>query len=191
MKKVSKIFVGVAMASTLAATTGCFGNFALTRKVYEWNDSIAGDDLAGKFVKSLVMWGLYVIPVYEIAGFADIIIFNLIEFWTGSNPLAMNESEKESQIVERDGIQYEITATKNKFEVTQLSGVATGAVQSLEFNSADLTWVSTRDGVSATLIQYQVENNDIVSATYFGANGQQEVVSAAQLNEMFTSVAMR
>lgn len=191
MKKVSKFCIGIAMVSTLAATTGCFGNFALTRKVYKWNDSIAGDDLAGKFVKSLVMWGLCVIPVYQFSGFADIIIFNLIEFWTGSNPLAMNEGDQEVQIVERNGVQYQITATKNTFTVVPVTGENAGKIQTLAFNPEDLTWVSTNGGVSATLIQYQVENNEIVSATYFGANGQSEVVSANQLNAAFASIALK
>jgi hypothetical protein len=30
---------------------------------------------------------LYVIPVYPFAGFADLIIFNSIEFWQGTNPV--------------------------------------------------------------------------------------------------------
>ncbi len=190
MKKVSKIFVGVAMASTLVATTGCFGNFALTRKVYKWNDSISGDDLQGKFVKTLVMYALYIIPVYEISGAADLIIFNLIEFWTGSNPLAMAEGQKETQIVERGGIQYQITATKNTFEVTPLNGETAGKVQSFEFTPADLTWARTSEGVSTTLIQYQMDNGAITSATYFAPNGQSEVVSVEQLNASFAGYAM-
>lgn len=191
MKRTAKIFMGIAMASTLIATTGCFGNFALTRKVYAWNDSLAGDDIQGKLVKSLIMWGLNIIPVYPISAFADMIIFNLIEFWTGSNPLAMVEGQEETQIVERQGIQYKITATKNSFEVTQMSGAESGKVQSFEFNTADLTWVSTKEGISSTLIQYQIENNEIVSATYFAPNGQSNLVTAAELNKTFVGYAAR
>lgn len=74
-----------ALAVTAVGTTGCFGKFALTRKVYGWNDS-----LGNKFVKSIVFWGLQIIPVYGIAGFADMFILNVLEFWTGSNPVADN-----------------------------------------------------------------------------------------------------
>ena len=65
------------------STTGCFGKFALTKKIYEWNDS-----LGNKFVKTLVLWGLIIIPVYEVCVAADYFVLNLIEFWTGSNLIA-------------------------------------------------------------------------------------------------------
>jgi len=105
------------LAVFAATTTGCFGEFALTRKVYTWNDDVSDNN----FVKTLVFWGLNVIPVYGIASFADLVIFNLIEFWTGSNPIAMADGETESQIVEYDGKLYELKATKNHFSVTEIT----------------------------------------------------------------------
>lgn len=82
-----------ALALTAVATTGCFGKFALTRKVYGWNDG-----LGNKFVKTLVFWGLIIIPVYELAGAADYFIFNLLEFWTGSNPVADNRDLRSREL---------------------------------------------------------------------------------------------
>ena len=37
-----------------------------------------------------MFWGLLIIPVYELAGLGDFVIFNLIEFWTGKNPIAQS-----------------------------------------------------------------------------------------------------
>jgi len=75
------------VAATLAAaalpSTGCFGKFGLTRKVAGWNDHVT----ESKVGKSVVMWGLLVIPVYELAALGDIFIFNPIEFFSGSNPV--------------------------------------------------------------------------------------------------------
>ena len=41
----------------------------------------------GLFLGPIVFVLLYVLPVYEFAGFLDLIAFNSIEFWTGTNPI--------------------------------------------------------------------------------------------------------
>jgi hypothetical protein len=124
-----------ALGSLVITQTGCFGTFALTRKVYEFHDGITDN----KFVKSLLFW----IPgglVYWIAGAADAIIFNLIEFWSGSNPLSMNEGEHEMQLTTINGVRYKIEATKDTFTTTQLSGEQVGEVRSMKFDRCDDTW---------------------------------------------------
>ena len=190
MKKIAKLFLALGMFSTVMLTTGCFGTFSLTKKIYEFNDSIAGNDQTGKFVKSLVMIAMSIIPVYQIGVFADVIIFNLIEFWTGSNPLAMADGQKETQVVMHNGIKYEITATRNNFKVKQLTGKNEGMVQSVSFDEKELAWYNTSNGASQKLIQYTVENGEIVSAVYFGQNGQSVVFNLQQLDQMFISVAL-
>jgi hypothetical protein len=37
-----------------------------------------------------VHFALWVVPAYELILLGDILIFNTVEFWTGSNPLATN-----------------------------------------------------------------------------------------------------
>jgi hypothetical protein len=83
------MFIVIAIVSILS--TSCFGGFQTTRKVYQWNEGVSGN----KFVNNLVFYGLNIIPVYPVAGTLDLFIFNLIEFWTGSNPMALNEGEFE------------------------------------------------------------------------------------------------
>jgi hypothetical protein len=61
---------------------GCFGRFELTRKVYDINRSV-GD----KYLRSAVTWLFVIIPVYGVAALLDFVIFNLVEFWTGENPV--------------------------------------------------------------------------------------------------------
>lgn len=68
----------------IATTSGCFGSFQLTRKVYNFNKTVSQD----KWVQELVFLGLYIVPVYGLAGFADLIFANTVEFWTGTNPVA-------------------------------------------------------------------------------------------------------
>ena len=71
----------VLVAAVGALSVGCFGKFQLTRKLYDINQSI--DE---KYVRSAATW-LFVIP-YAVTGLLDFVIFNVIEFWTGENPVA-------------------------------------------------------------------------------------------------------
>lgn len=135
MKIIRRTALLFAMSSLVITQTGCFGEFALTRKVYEFHDGISDN----KFIKSLLFW----IPgglVYWIAGAADAIIFNLIEFWSGSNPLSMNEGDYEMQLTTINGVRYKIEATKDTFTTTQLSGEQVGEVRSMKFDRCDHTW---------------------------------------------------
>ncbi|MBK7496350.1 MAG: DUF3332 family protein [Candidatus Omnitrophica bacterium] len=61
---------------------GCYGEFVLTKQLYEFN----GDISTNGFVQSLVMWVLSCFFIYSIAVVVDAAILNLIEFWTGDNP---------------------------------------------------------------------------------------------------------
>jgi hypothetical protein len=82
----------VVSALTAAATTGCFGKFAATKKLHDWNASFGS-----KFVSTLIFWLFLILPVYELFVLGDALIFNLIEFWTGSNPLGS------ATVTHRDG----------------------------------------------------------------------------------------
>jgi 3D (Asp-Asp-Asp) domain-containing protein len=71
----------VLVAAVGALSAGCFGKFQLTRKLYDINQSI--DE---KYVRSAATW-IFVIP-YAVTGLLDFVVFNVIEFWTGENPVA-------------------------------------------------------------------------------------------------------
>jgi len=73
----------VLVAAMGALTAGCFGKFQLTRKVYDMNKAI--DE---KYVRSAATWVFVIVPVYGFAALLDLIVFNVIEFWTGENPVA-------------------------------------------------------------------------------------------------------
>lgn len=94
-------FLMIAAALALASfTTGCFGKFALTRKLWQWNDS-----LGNGFLKTVVMWAFFIIPVYEVFGLADLWVLNVIEFWGGSNPVGQMQQLPDGSIqMEKDGI---------------------------------------------------------------------------------------
>ena len=67
------------------AMGGCYGGFPLTNKIYRFN----GDISRHKLIQTVMFWVFLIVPVYEIGMLGDAIIFNLVEFWTGEQILAL------------------------------------------------------------------------------------------------------
>lgn len=57
---------------------GCLGAFPLTKAIYNFNTG-----LETQTGQTLVFWAFLILPVYSLALLGDIVIFNVIEFWTG------------------------------------------------------------------------------------------------------------
>ncbi|MBL7964454.1 MAG: DUF3332 family protein [Flavobacteriales bacterium] len=164
MKIVRKSILFLALGMLMVGQSGCFGEFALTRKVYNWHDGVSNS----KFVKSLLLW----IPmgfVYGVTAMLDSVIFNLIEFWGGSNPISMNEGDHESQLVCHNGVDYRIDATKDTFTFTQLSGEEVGEVRIMKFDRATRTWKYSDSQVCEhpvmTFLDDQAENVRVYTDT--------------------------
>ena len=101
MKK-SLIALSLAAAFSL---TACYGSYSLSQKLYKWNGT-----LGNKWLNSCVHFILWVIPVYEICiGLVDGLVLNTVEFWTGSNPLASNDT-----YFEKDAQGDQVSAIKNE-----------------------------------------------------------------------------
>lgn len=90
---------------TVSTLTGCYGKFALTRKVYEMNGQVSD-----KFLRSGLTWVFIFVPVYGVAALVDFVAFNTIEFWSGRNPVAAGE--KDFQYV-KGGDAYQVHASKS------------------------------------------------------------------------------
>ncbi|MGQ1909335.1 DUF3332 domain-containing protein [Marinifilum sp. RC60d5] len=168
MKKVNVFLLACLFFVLSIGQTGCYGPFRLTKNLHEWNSTV-GD----KFINALVFFAFIVIPVYEVAVFVDGVVLNTIEFWTGDNPIAMKEGDKDVQIVKKDGKKYRITATKNKFHIEQLQGPDKGRYADLIFDPASESW-SLKDGdkdlqklvciqEEANLIKIYKPNGDAIS----------------------------
>jgi len=103
-------------------TTGCTGSFNLTRKVYNFHRS--QDD---KWADELMFLLVVLVPVYGIATWADAIVFNSIEFWSGENPVtvkSIKEGDKEA-LMAFDPTTQKITvqSTTDEYPVIQLEKV--------------------------------------------------------------------
>jgi len=142
----------------------------MTNTVYDWNTSM------DKWISELVFLVLVVIPVYGITLFIDAVILNSIEFWTGSNPMSMNEGDMEQQVVVgKDGNSYEITATQNRFDVLQLSGDNAGTTQAMIYNPENKSWSHEKDCEVNKVFQYS-SNGQFVSI--FAQDGRVATIPA-------------
>ena len=169
MKKLSTSILACLMFSIIILQSGCFGQFQLVKAVYNWNDDISQD----KFVKTLFFWVLNIIPVYGIAGFIDAVILNVIEFWSGSNPMSMKDGETEMQLVKYRGNDYQITASKNKMTVEQLTGVKKGALVDLVYTPDNQTWTIESNDQKIKVAKYLRNHyNQEVWVVFYQPNGE-------------------
>jgi len=158
----------------LITQSSCFGSFELIKKVYDFNDGASDNN----FVKTLLFYVLNIIPIYGIAGFLDVVIFNLIEFWSGSNPLAMAEGEMEQETITIKGNDYLVTATKNQFKFEKLDGELAEEIGILKFAEKDQKWVYEKDGEEVALAKV----NEDLSVTYYTEQGDLNVSKESLLN---------
>lgn len=130
----------------------CLGSFNAVSGLKAWNDDISND----KFVNNLVFWGLNIIPVYGLFVLGDALIFNVIEFWSGSNPIAMKDGDMETQIVKRDGNTYKMTATKNRMTLSVIKGQKKGNKIELVYLPEDSSWNAVKpDGEVIKLATFE------------------------------------
>lgn len=92
--------LSLAALTAATVTTGCFGSFAATNKLWSFNDGIS----ESKWLKWLLFLGLIILPVYSLFILGDALIFNTIEFFTDKNPLRAKRDLGNGQqlVFERD-----------------------------------------------------------------------------------------
>lgn len=136
MKKV----ISCLMLSCVILFSSCLGSFRAFNNLKDWNQGLTDS----KFLDNLIFWGLNIVPVYGLFFIGDALIFNVIEFWSGSNPIAMKDGESETQMVERDGNTYKMVATKNRIQVTVVEGPKKGKKIDLVYKPDEKSWNAIR-----------------------------------------------
>ena len=87
-----------------ASLCACYGPFTLTKDLHRWNGNL-GKSVAtnapaknraqqAKWTNEAVFVAFVIIPVYEVATFADALVLNSIHFWTGQDTLAGSAAKK-------------------------------------------------------------------------------------------------
>ncbi|HEY9122804.1 MAG TPA: DUF3332 family protein, partial [Bacteroidales bacterium] len=118
----------------------------------DWNGSL-GD----KFVKEAVFLVLNIIPVYGVCTFVDAIVLNLVEFWTGSNPMAIKQGH--NQINEN----LAVDVNGNNAVIKDANGKE---LATMSFNEADNTWYANINGHVVKVMT--VNTNDVSIYTTSG-----------------------
>ena len=110
-----KKFITVALVTTLCGSmflSSCIGSFQLTNNLLEWNRSIDR-----KWINELVFVAFWILPVYEVAAMADILVINSIEFWSGSNPIEKGTYSMTGS----DGTPYSVKCDKKGYTIVNLN----------------------------------------------------------------------
>jgi hypothetical protein len=97
----------------------CFGYFPMTKAVYHGNrnvySSVEGNNTQRKLAQSVVMWVF--IPIYAGAAVGDMVVFNLIEFWTGARTDVSYNHEANGTVValtsSQEGREAVLTVSRN------------------------------------------------------------------------------
>ncbi len=153
MKKFAKPIIWSVMAIFLMFSLfGCYGNMTLTKKIWKWNGSLGNEP-----IQTIVMWAMAIAPVYEIAVFADVVFLNTVEYWTGTNPLAMSEGTTDVRIVKHDNKTFEITTVKNTITIKEISGPNAGKSLEIKYDDVTSTW-NMSDGTQEIKLAQMTDN---------------------------------
>jgi Domain of unknown function (DUF3332) len=90
-KRMTTLAVLLALAITVQ---GCYGSFALTRRLWRWNGQFNPGAKEAVFLVTGV-----ILPVYSIAALVDAVVLNSIEFWTGKSALAKVVTDGDKKLV--------------------------------------------------------------------------------------------
>lgn len=128
MRKNKMTLVCAVLAGSMLFTS-CIGSFKLWNNLKDWNQDVSNS----KFVNELLFIALHIVPVYEIAYLADALVLNSIEFWSGSNPVASNETKE----VKGENGDYLVTTTENGYTITHKGD---NQSMNLVYNEETKTW---------------------------------------------------
>jgi Domain of unknown function (DUF3332) len=91
MKRTHRVRSAIALAVSalfLTSAAGCYGRFRAMNGVYDFNRAASDNTL----VRSLLMWGMIVIPVYPVAFLVDALVLNVLDFFNGTNKVAQTQT---------------------------------------------------------------------------------------------------
>ena len=148
-KKSFTLLVSVTLASSFLFSS-CIGSFGLSNRLLEWNKNIDS-----KFVNELVFIAFWIVPVYEVAALADILVLNSIEFWSGSNPVA--DTGNIQKVETKDGI-YAIKTQKDGYQIQKEGEEKT---VELVFNETDQSWNIEVNNETTKLFKF-TDKNEVV-----------------------------
>lgn len=169
MKKSKTILVCAALSGSLMFSS-CIGSFGLWNGLKGWNEGIGN-----KFVNEVVFLAFHIVPVYEVAYLADILVLNSIEFWSGSNPVAEVGTEK---VVKGEKGEYLVRTNADGYTIIKKG--EENKPLNLVYNKEKHSWNAVAEGQTFELV---VMNED-GTVSYKQADGTYKTVSADIMNSL-------
>lgn len=149
MRKIKVSVAALMLGVGALLMSSCIGKFAAFNGILKWNQKVTSN----KFINWLVFLCLNIVPVYYVGMFLDAILFNSIEFWTGSNPIAGVDMN-----VQGEKGEYHVKSTENGYRLEHL---ASGAVANLLFDASAQTWSFESNGESFKLVSFANGNANV------------------------------
>ena len=144
MKKISLSAACVLLAGSFLCSS-CIGSFSLFNGYEKWQCNMTSN----KYVNGIV--GLILQPIVgSICLTVDALVLNTIEFWTGSNPMAIN---KVQTVKGQDGRYYAVKTLKNGYEVKAPNGEITLFIHDAKTE----TWSISQNGVTKEIIRFNAD----------------------------------
>ena len=140
MSNCKNVLMAAALGGSLMMQS-CIGSFSLWTGLRDWNQGVSS-----KFVNEVVFLAFHIVPVYWVAYFADVIVLNSIEFWSGNNPVA----DFGTKTVKGENGDYLITSKEDGYTIAKV-GEEDKAID-LVYNAENRTWNAVAEGVSYELI---------------------------------------
>ena len=163
MKKISLKVAVVLLAGSFLCSS-CIGSFSLFSGYEKWQCNMTSN----KYVNGIV--GLILQPIVGgVCLFVDAVVLNTIEFWTGSNPMAVN---KVQTVIGQDGRYYAVKTLKNGYEVKAPNGEITLFIH----DSKTESWSISQNGVTKEIIRFNADGTIQASLQ----NGEKLTVSNDQ-----------
>jgi predicted small secreted protein len=176
-KTISKV---VALAVVSVALSGCVGSNAVTGYLMKFNIKAVDNRYARGGLNILLA------PAYGLTVAADYIVFNSLEFWTGSNPLTGAPHIFDTKTDTYLDINHQLDPSLTEAPVgpiTSADVIEKGQMQQIDENTIQMD-ITYQSGERATLIG--VRDGEMV--TYF-IDG--EVVAQTSIDELESYAASR
>lgn len=141
--KIKHLSVSVCLMAGALLANSCVGSFSLFNKLAAWNKTATDN----QFLNEIIF--LVISPAYAACSLADVLVLNAIEFWSGTNPMAMKVGTTK-QVMGQDGQYYAVTVQKDGYDIKTPAGDMVSFVYDKETDS----WSQMQAGKKTEIFRF-------------------------------------